>query len=209
MYNDVFFYIIIHNKARADHVWTLKNYESMTHDSIVFNKWWSETNFINSKFELGLVTIDQFRESLKIKTDIPNEELVWRIFHKIYNTHIKPCFVTDNILPLSNEQQLTKAFSRYILGQSFAFYKQCEYTPYGNSYKNNIYDYLRKRDILSNDDIKIIRSFFDNFLDKCVVDHIITDDDANNYKEVVPLIEPYYISYKESDNTIKDIFNKY
>ena len=179
---------------KADYRWTIHNYDNIYNDDqhIILNEWYNKTKVINDKFNLGLQTVDDFVLKVDLKKD-----LVTEITNIILDNYIKPVFTTNKII--QNNDQLTKAFSRYIIGQSYIFFKY-HYINYSATYFNKILNYIMNKNKITPYDITIVRAFYDKFIDLCVDDSVISDDNAVNYKEVYPIMEPFAVSYDISGN---------
>jgi hypothetical protein len=186
----------------ADHEWTRQNYSAMVSHSEQFREWWAYVSCINDKFGLGLNTIDQFRESLD--SSVP----LWEgIYEQIMERYISPIFADDDVEELPVDVQLTKSLARYAMGQMFIFFRY-SHIPFGSVYRDMIRDYLMdaNKTVFNMEDIKTVRAFYDEFISMCETTHCITSDDAVNYREVFPLVEPYIVSYEKSDKTLKSMY---
>lgn len=200
----------------ADYKWTIRNYECMSQSSDAFKSWWDQVHPINHKYHLGLSTIDEVRTQISLCETLPPQTLIWKIYDRIIQQYIQPCFGcydtnTINLLK-SSKQSYTLAFVRYLMGQLFFFHKYSHITSITN-YSTLIMDQIMdgKRCLSLNEvDVITIRAFYDRMIDQCHSEKLITEDDAINFKEVFPLVEPYYISYNSSDDiTLSSIYNSF
>ncbi len=195
----------------ADYHWTIRNYECMQQDSVAFQSWWAQVSVINQKYELGLQTIDQFRQSLSSCNHLEPTTLIWKIYDQIIGKYIHPCFAYhNNLIPVSANKALTRAFARYLMGQLFFFHKYAHITSIKN-YSHLILNLIigtKKNQSFTEELIDRVRAFYDQMITQCASEGFITEDDAINYKEVFPLVEPYYISYTSENTSIESIYKE-
>jgi hypothetical protein len=121
--------------------------------------------------------------------------------------YISPIFTTK-VEELPIDVQLTKSLARYAMGQMFIFFRY-SHIPFGSVYRDAIRDYLMSptKTVFTMEDIKIVRAFYDEFISMCEDTHCITSDDAVNYREVFPLVEPYIVFYEKSNKSLKAMYS--
>jgi hypothetical protein len=195
----------------ADYRWTIRNYECMQQDSNTFKTWWAEVSPINDKYVLGLMTINQFRQSISSCDDLEPQTLIWKIYDQIIERYIRPCFghsVPVSSIPVGRSN--TKAFARYLMGQLFFFHKYSHIASIKNYSQliRNLVMTTKKSAVFTEEMITRIRSFYDQMINQCCSEGFITEDDAINFKEVFPLVEPYYISYTAENTTTAEIYSQ-
>lgn len=181
-----------------DYRWTDANYTRMTAKSPLFNKWWSLVSPIVDKFNLNLISIDQLRSVLNITTHHTTRQIIDRIFDHTFNTvrFILLSSPSTNT-PINFQNNLKLAFVRYLCNQLFMFV-QYSFDPNSSIYITRLLhfiDNIHSTPSFSHDYISTIRSFINVYIDTCRSNNYITLDDANTYKQLYSIIDPYYVNY--------------
>lgn len=193
------------NFFNQDYIWTNHNYYSLSKNVDINSKWYNDCKNHNLINILSTEDIDNLIET-NDTIDIFNFILM----------HFKNTI--ENVLK-GNEYDLLKstknAYKKYMAGQLMLFYKQKN--NYNDLFKNNIFNLLSKLDESDNvDDIKKIfeeaRSCYNLYLDTLCEDNILNVYKVNQYKEIYPLFEPFFVFYERDKpisfkDTLFTIFN--
>lgn len=177
-----------------DYKWTLHNFDSMYCNRYTFSKWKNDSHCIFENQKLISVT-DLFRSvfnrDIKVMAD------------NIFNFAMSNYFEKEKKI-LSNEEYVSNSFKKYMLGQLFVFYK-FSFLSISKPYLDKILKVLNK-DIISIDEIKKIRTFYENFLlllkDEL---YLIDEDDFETYKEVFPIFDSFYVFYDKEKTYYKNL----
>lgn len=183
-----------------DFRWTQKNIQSMASESHVFKPWWSDVSSISGKYNLGLKTVSQYSNGLSEDPD----KLVEEIFERVFKDIIEPGF-TKSSSPINEDQNRTKAFMRYMIGQMGVFYRFSD-TPLAAEYSKVLQtSFLQHSGNYSIEEIYQIRNFYNQFIDQLSEENRIQSDDAATFKEVCPLFEPFFTFYDEDQAFYEDL----
>jgi hypothetical protein len=181
-----------------DYRWTKNNYDELTKQSDIQTKWYDSIGELNKKFDLGLVSTEEFRIKMNLidsdTDDVTN--LIRRIFEYIFEHNVKKFFLKDNITETIRPNNMAKAFVRYMCNQVYIFEK-FSFVPSARSYKEAIMTELINIDESTFDmnDANRIRSFYEEFLSECLTMNLITPDDFETFKELYSIIDPFIVDY--------------
>jgi len=169
---------------KEDYVWTKANYDNMDKNNKVMTLWFEEVRERVSYKN----TVDYYMSLINVEQSY--EDKVLTIFNEVWKVIELAMKEEDDF---NKEKSISDAFKRYMVGQSILF------TRHGFKKETGIFKKLIKeelnKDILSQDDIKRIRAFFNLYVDKLVESNLLTINEAKTYKEVVPLFEAFYVFY--------------
>jgi adenylate kinase family enzyme len=190
----------------ADYKWTDHNYINMLTKSNEMRLWYAK-NKTNIQNLGNLYTIDNIIELLRLNELETNSTQIYdKIFEFIFDTIIIKLF--DQATIVSNEVKKTKAFKRYMIGQTAIFYDfyfaQIKYQNSDKTHFDLIQSYLDK-DILTDYDIETVRTIYLSYLEKLFEMNLISSDDINTYNEVYPIFNPMYLSYDTEINSLETI----
>lgn len=183
-----------------DYKWTIKNYENMNSVRNEINDW-SENlkEFINpNRLLKNYANLINYSDNYETKV-LTIFKKVWTIFEEKANK--------DSIL--SDKEIVSNSFINYMTGQLFCFSK-FKGKDYSDVFLSLIKSGLKSKNPLNNDDIERIRNFFNLYLLKLVEDNIISKEDYLNFKEIVPLFDPFFVFYdsKEKTESLMDVVSK-
>lgn len=182
-----------------DFRWTDRNYAHMHSRRDEFRRWWDVVGPLRDRARLRLETIDEFASALG-----PGDR-VERIFERIFATRIEPALAGRT--PRPPAERLLRGFFRYMLGQLGVFFR-FDFVPEATTYRDRIVGFLEKaadRGELDLGRIRAVRGFYEQFIDLLKEKNLISMDDAETWKEVYPLFEPYYVFYDEGFDAYEDL----
>ncbi len=183
-----------------DFRWTERNIKNMSSEATPLLDWWNAVKDVADRYDLGLETAQSV--ALKISSD--PDELVDQLFEGIYSGKIVPAFSSQR-REVGEDEKRTKAFVRYMLGQMaiFSFFSDM---PYSRAYQDLIVGALRKKQgSFSLSEISAIRELYGSYVDRLCEDNRIQSDDAETFKGVFPLFEPFYVFYDEGASFYEDL----
>jgi hypothetical protein len=182
-----------------DYRWTINNFNNMDSNKETMKKWYDFNKF-NIKKEN---TIDFYAEFIKGNLNYENKVAI--IFEKVWKT--LESFVTNNE-KFDKEKSISDAFKRYMVGQSILFIKY-DFEISSHIFNKLINEELNKN-VLNKNDILRIKTFFNIYIEKLISKNIISTNEGDLYKEIVPLFEAYYVFYdsKPEYTEIKQIIDK-
>lgn len=183
-----------------DYLWTQNNYNQMLKQVETHKQWYQSINQLNKQYDLNLVSINELCGKMNLQNDkLNNYDLIKLIFNYVFDNNVKHLFINrqnNNNNFVISENNLSKAFVRYICNQIFIFDK-FKYKNESTIYKNKIIKYLLMKcdNKIEPTDIKNIRSFYKTYLDSCYNCNLITIDDMNTYDELYSIIDPHIVNY--------------
>ena len=182
-----------------DYRWTINNFNNMDSNKDTMKKWF---NFNKDKISKD-GTIDYYAKL--INSEMTYENKVAVIFDKVWQV-VESAIVENN--DLEKEKAISDAFKRYMIGQSILFSKN-DFEFHSKIFNKLIYKELNK-EILNQEDIHKVRLFFNLYVDKLMEENLISLNEGELYKEVVPLFEAYYVFYDSNlkYNEIQEILDK-
>ncbi len=186
----------------SDYKWTCANYENLVSKSEDFISWYISLNpYIDS---LGnLYTIDQIVEIIGSN---PDGDIFEQIFNFIFDKLVSKLFLAKT-QPDPFVRRQTKAFKRYLIGQSLIFFK-FYFVPESKKYFKQICNYL-DMDIITNESISSCQQIYSDYLGLLLSKGFISSDDYDTWNEVYPIFDPIYLSYDVNpSDTIESISSK-
>lgn len=183
----------------SDYKWTCANYENLVSKSDDFVSWY---NALSPYIGLlaNLYTVDQIVGIVGCNSDICEQ-----IFNFIFERLVCPLFSIQTE-PNPFDLRQTKAFKRYLIGQSLIFFK-FYFVPESESYFKQIVKYL-DMEVISPNSINTCQQIYSKYLRLLVSKGFASSDDYDTWVEVYPIFDPIYLSYDKVFNptdTIKSI----
>lgn len=184
-----------------DYRWTLNNYESMMQSKNIIKKWYDNVE----EFIPRNRKIEHFSNILSSKDDLNYKDKVNLIFEEVWSlleTNMKTVESLDSSVTSKN------AFINYMVGQMFVFFK-FEMKGVSDEMFGLIKNELRCLKALSPNDVKRIRTFFNTYIEKLNKMNIISNVEKNNFKEMIPLFETFFVFYESQlkFDSVKDVVN--
>ena len=202
----------------SDYKWTEANYNNMVNKSDELRMWYDNNKDIIESLE-NLNTIDDIINILQLnllessidQSDQSNQTLYDTLFNYVFDNIVVKLY--DDIVIDDIQIRKTKAFKRYMVGQSaifFKFYFVREFCTTSNiiEFHHKIKMFLEK-DILSDEEIIATRNYYDEYLNILTKKNLISEDDCITYREVYPIFDPMYLSYDiDINETIESVAKK-
>lgn len=175
-----------------DYIWTNKNAEHFKNYAENNKKWFE---YVNEKELNNLKTTEDFNYLSDDIIDIYDQ--IFNYFFSIIENAIKEKTVYDEVLSYRN------AYKSYLSGQMMIFYN---YSPHYNKLfqesieeeiirLNNSLDLLEIKRIFTN-----INNIYCMYLDTLAEDNLISKYKAEQYKNIYPMFEPFYVFYDKKEN---------
>lgn len=170
------------NFAIADLEWTEKNYNQMTSNLDIINKWicgiyMGEHNITLSKVMNMLKNFDN-------------------LFDEIFNI-----YYTKFLYLISEKTMDNNFFIRYMIGQSLIFTK-FSFLPESEIFKKNIF--LELKTDINIESIERIRNYYKLFIELLRDRNLIQQEDCDIFKQIYPLFNPIYVYYdKQQKHDLK------
>ena len=186
---------------KEDYKWTHKNLQGMKKNALYFKAWF-QANQTAFK-EQGLSSIEQFtNEQLALSPNaaIPYQQLVFLVSQPILK-HYQQVLQTKK--QSSNAQKLSNSFKKYLLGQSFIFYKIDFY-----SYSQFLASKFRKAIEEQHFDLPLIqryRQLYMDYLESLAAVDLLHQDDVATYKEVYPIFDSFYVFYDNQQAAVSTL----
>lgn len=185
---------------QEDYRWTAHNYQNIKQYSQRDEKWLKHIH--NT---CGAIVCDAKDSYSKFKLDSSLETQVKTIFDEFFGKLKKIMQQSSTYNP---ELAFTNAVKKYVSGQMNVFFKFD--ALYSAIFLEQISLVLSK-EILNNKDLQNIKNLYSAYIDKLVKDNFITSYEGENYKNIYPIFEPFYVFYEKTveetfDQTIKKIF---
>lgn len=185
---------------KADYIWTVHNYTNMTEQSEVFSKW---SNAIGQELfaSLNLSTLTDYVNALSTeKRSLDSlDNIITAIFEK--NFTMLSSIINSDITPEDDAIIHSRAYSRYLIGQSLLFYKWHMVCNAENLGKAILYEIKRKK-ILTQSDFEAIDWHFEILLFSLRNKKLISFDDYRTWRNIHPLFSPFYVTY-QGKNKVK------
>lgn len=179
----------------ADYQWTGKNFDHMAQRAAVYTNW---VNLIGrDTFNAAhLVLLEDFTRDVQCRHLIDHQNLesvVTAVFECMFDSIIWPALTQPTIN--TEEDALTNAFRRYMIGQTMVFTK---YPFVTGAYQmgQKLLKELKKPGAITVERIKQLRDFYNIFVDQLYKHQVISQDDQTVFKQVHPLFDPFYVFYE-------------
>lgn len=180
--------------------WTDQNWRDMLRRRDEFPVWWQHVQPILRAGGVDLWTIDHVADQLCPH----NGDLVDQIFDIAFDHFIAPHYQAP-AKPTSAALCTKRGFVRWISGQMMLFARY-RFVPELKQDLHLITDYvLRYIDRLDLKTIRRIRAFFEASVERLVRRQLITRDDALLMAEMVPHVEPYFVSYNDEAGSLAEL----
>lgn len=185
---------------KADYLWTVKNYENMADQPEAFSRW---TSAVGTELfsRLNLVTLPVFADSLpQGKRSL--DSLIEAVFKKMFS--IVSNAASTSVAPAEEQEIRSKAYSRYLIGQSMLFYK---WRMVANAERlgEAIFAEMRKKPTLSKKDFEKIDWHFKSLLLDLHHQNLICYDDYRTWRNIHPLFSPFYVAYEGKNKVDGDL----
>lgn len=170
---------------QQDYIWTAQNYEHMSKFAQT-NKHWM--NLVNNKLGLQLTSTKEFCPDFDETADIFNQVL--SVFEAMYQ-RLEEMILNDDP---GNDATKKRARLRYMAGQLYVFYRYT--TSYSALFLQQIVEAL-SHDFSANveHNFSEAKNIYDSYINKLCNDCFITKYEAENYKNIYPIFQPYYVYY--------------
>lgn len=176
-----------------DYKWTIRNYENMCSDIQTFLDW--SLALTAEMRDNNLVRIGSFMEK------VDSNNLIDSIFEEVTENIYFPAM--QNGKAATKESNVSNSFKKYMIGQMHIFYK-FKFVPVSHTYSLKLKDYLSK-EILSDDDMKLMRGLYEDYLSQLLSMNLINDDDFETYKETYPIFDSFFVFYDKNKDYYESI----
>jgi hypothetical protein len=189
-----------------DHRWTDANWNAMQSIAPCLAVWSNELVQGRLK-EAGLISVDDMAAKLRgiISDGADNRTLVQALGRIAWDEHIRPA-IDGPTAPPSEDACRTAAFRRWALGQASLFARY-RHVPSSLELGRRFLDGAFSKPTLGQEDIERLRGVFDSFVDQLRLTSQISADDADVFKEIHPLFDPFFVFYesrRSSFATVKE-----
>jgi adenylate kinase len=179
---------------RADHRWTVANFDEMHRRRAVFARW-SAMVGERRLASLGLVTVDALVRRLRSEDDGSLDTLEGTVEQvlRVVLDELESRARSGAVERRTEAQRKTRAFSRWVVGQCMMF-AAWEFVPRSRPIATAI---LRAIDDAVIDDavIERVRARMSDHVAELVAEGMLSEDDRRTYDGVFPLFEPKYVAY--------------
>lgn len=175
-----------------DFRWTARNWETMAERGEEFARWWASTAPLRGLADLGLETVEEVAAA--IEREGGEGELVDKVFARVLRTRVLPA-LRGEVPRVSAEERRERAFLRYMVGQ-FGVFARFDDVPEAGLVRERLVAFLTaRRGRLGLAEIGRARAFYERFVEGLAERHLATIDDAETWREVFALVEPFYVFY--------------
>jgi len=195
-----------------DYRWTEKNFENMSKDKKRISEWRDSTKSLTevaSPHMAGVMTVSDFigqaQQGRAEELDtLPINELVEVVFENIFKNNIAR-HLEKPLEEFDPQKANRSAFLKYMLGQLYIF-DSYQFIPESKRYRDLIINYLKANiDNLSLANIKVVRAFYNQFVEILYQRKLISVDDLEIYREIFPLFPPFFINYDRGAGAYEDV----
>lgn len=200
-----------------DYRWTNRNFSDMEGRTCQHQAWWElvqplaaaagvSASSAGGRSEIGLETVEDFMAAVGVGGDdaISSDDLIQRVFERVFETRIRPVFAGDEEKRLHSENsRRTQAFVRYVMGQCIIF-SRFPFVPESQEYAQRIVGLLCERlrvaghEAVGEAEVAAVRELYSEYLGILAERSLITPDDVVNFEEICPLFETSFAFYDES-----------
>lgn len=185
----------------SDYHWNNENFENLGKHVSEMERWKSIAIPIFQAFGLNRPTIEDVVRELEFSASTPWQTIAEHMFENIFERKIKPVFEAEEVQIDAHNQRLAKAAARYMAGQ-MAIFAKFDWLQESAAYQKKITDrLLASRTSMTLEDIQAVRIIYEEYLDLLVSKNLISFDDQWTYREVYPIFEPVFVSYREQTST--------
>jgi hypothetical protein len=201
-----------------DYRWTEKNYEYF--EKIDMDSWYLDMKDLGVMDDMELMSVDEFSHVVSkvspnfeediIRENIDFDTLVEPIFYAVYDLWLSDIFLPGEQIELDRENvRLEKSFRRYMMGQIYLFYRMegIDDALNNSTFKTNLMERIAFYHTIGEmalEDVELLRSFYNLYLDQLRERGIITSDDVRVYGEVYPILEPFIVNYQEPGEGLRN-----
>lgn len=184
-----------------DYIWTNKNAEHFAQYAEV-NKLWHE--YVSANKLNSLLTSHDFISLENDNLTIFN--IIFEVFFDVIKKAIEENQEYDEVLAYKN------AFKSYLSGQMMVFYNQSVH--YNELFQSSIMSELTYfESSISLSDVKKsgekILNIYHTYMDTLAEDNLISSYKAQQYKNIYPMFQPFYVFYdKKEQNNFETILKK-
>jgi hypothetical protein len=186
----------------ADFNWTVSNLDHMEANRTMYQQWDESTKHLRSDLDLYSVSdfvtsMNKSEEELTGLLEAEPLQLLDLIYATLIERNVMPFVAETKIDADSPEIRLTRTAKRYFIYQLFVFSLHRDVVPQAKQFERIFLDALEE-EILTGEKIAKMRKLFEVYLDLCVHQNLLDEDDRALYSEMVPLFPPSYVSYDEN-----------
>eukprot|EP00435_Cladocopium_sp_Y103_P054757 s480_g17.t5 len=192
-----------------DYRWTSANFQNMAQRAEEYQRWWQMAAPVVQAGRLdgmdngiGLETA-AWRSARGGRTeknegpDSPAEELIPKIFQRVFETRLKPVFDGDGYAMEAPHVRLKNAYVRYLVGQMIIFARY-DFLEESHRYAAKLTDLVRQKvENFTEETVETARGLYAQFLRVLLRKSLITPDDYEVYQQICPLFDPVYVFYDE------------
>jgi adenylate kinase len=187
---------------QEDYRWTAHNYQNIKQYSHRDEKWLKHI-----QNTCGFIVLDAKESFFNFTINKSLEEQVKIIFDEFFN---KLSNIMQTPSAYNSELAFSNAVKKYMAGQLNVFFKFD--ALYSSIFLEQI-SIILKKEIISEKDFKSIKILYDAYIDKLVKDSFTTSYEGENYKNIYPIFEPFYVFYEKTveesfEETLKKIFEE-
>ncbi|CAL1143972.1 unnamed protein product [Cladocopium goreaui] len=147
-----------------------------------------------------LETVDDHMAAIGVSSDgpaCPAEELIPKIFQRVFETRLKPVFDGDGYAMEAPHVRLKNAYVRYLVGQMIIFARY-DFLEESHRYAAKLTDLVRQQvENFTEATVETARGLYAQFLRVLLRKSLITPDDYEVYQQICPLFDPVYVFYDE------------
>lgn len=190
-----------------DYRWTSANFQNMAQRAEEYQRWWQIAAPVVQAGRLdgmdngiGLETVDDHMAAIGVSSDgpaCPAEELIPKIFQRVFETRLKPVFDGDGYAMEAPHVRLKNAYVRYLVGQMIIFARY-DFLEESHRYAAKLTDLVRQQvENFTEATVETARGLYAQFLRVLLRKSLITPDDYEVYQQICPLFDPVYVFYDE------------
>lgn len=188
---------------QEDYRWTAHNYQNIKQYSQRDEKWLKHI-----QNTCGDIVSDAKESYPDFELESSLEDQVKTIFNDFFSKLTKIINTPSVYKP---ELALSNAVKKYVSGQINVFFKFD--ALYSTLFLEQI-SLILKKEILAEKDLKSIKKLYNAYIDKLVKDGFTTSYEGENYKNIYPIFEPFYVFYEKTveenfEDTVKKIFKEH
>jgi len=163
-----------------DYIWTEHNYRNIAKNHLKNKEWLAMVQDVCGDIVTGT---DSFCLSFDITSN--RQSQVRCVFDAMFSK------LEDVVL--NHTVETNRAVARYMAGQMFIFYQF-------DTVYNKLFLEQLKYALKSQSDISYLKKIYNTYIDLLVADNFITYYEAENYKNIYPFFEPFYVFYDRNKN---------
>lgn len=187
------------NYFMADYIWTDRNFKNIVEtdkQTHIFSQWSSQIEY--QKIDTLLITDMKNRLNHDKIDSLDITELVSLIFNQTWEYFILPKIEPKTFHELDLKTPYN-AFRRYMFGQSFMFFKYGHLLGFQDVGKAII------QALKNEESVESIMEVFNFYIHKMKNEHIISEEEANTFKNVFPIFDPFFVYYDRKEQPYQSI----